>query len=630
MTDAWTRAIGIRSLAARSLFVPSVIVSFAALEAILWEISGRGSDPTQLAAIASLTTGTAILSWIGVWLLRGVVRAASAQTTLLAIAVLPYTLHVGSKLELRIFDFLPSTLFVAMILALGIASIAARLSRFSPLRATVTIFAVAACLTLAWLQTGGDERPARAGRGTYPDVVLIVMDTTRRDHLSLYGYEKQTTPELEAFAKQAQVYEDAWSTAPWTPSSHASMFTGRLPAEHGVDGVQLPAFPLDLPSLPEILESAGFHTAGFVANPNLLGPGWDRGFERYQPAWFDGPHSLGPLLNWILMRGVPVWLDDASSDRVLRNARSWWARNADAPRFLFLNLIDPHDPYRPPEAERSRFLPALSRAESFAFEQDPQHYARHPGVDASTLRVITALYDAEIAALDRRLGTFFHWLNDRGELDESLIIVTADHGERLGERGMLGHLLKMDQHLLRVPLVVRAPSLVDPMKIKERVQLHGIPGEILALIGIDAERVQRERRLSNQVDEAQGPLESPPVAYAQHRYFGWYVGQLRATDADFDDSMDRGNWSLVADDEHVLLWSPDRPEQAGQMVALHGDPNWTVNLWGTEPEKRKTLLQLAAGLPSFSDTADPSQDEETAIEIDDTLRQRLRALGYSE
>ena len=384
-----------------------------------------------------------------------------------------------------------------------------------------------------------------------------------------------------------------------------------------MDGVHVPAFPEELPSLPDELQSAGYATAGLVANPNLLGPGWARGFDVYSPPWFEGPHSMNRWLNRALTRGRPAWLDDEASDRILSRARRWWSRNDGAPRFLFLNFVDPHDPYRPLEVDTVRVVPDVDRAEAMAVPQDPQAYAVAPGVPAPARAAIEALYDAEIAGLDRRLGAFFDWLEARGELDETLIVITSDHGERLGERGLLGHLLVMDQHLLRVPLLLRYPPEVAAERVDERVSNRHVAGEILELAGLAALPAPAAMGFADAHGEG--------AIVAQHGPFGWYLDQLRTREADFAPPIAIGHWTLVAKDGHALLWSPEADEDTAIVVDLEADPSWEADLSASLPELRATLLELARAAPRYDETR-----AATAGEIDEATRERLRALGYAE
>lgn len=447
-------------------------------------------------------------------------------------------------------------------------------------------------------------RPERRTAIEAPDVVLLVMDTTRRDRLSVYGYPKPTTPHLERFAEKARVYEDAWSVAPWTSPSHASMFTGLLPAEHGVDGALGIPFPQGVQTLPELLSKAGYRTAGFPGNPNLYAPGWNRGFDVYLPAEYQKGHSLIRVLNRLSRR----WRDPAAhamSDRLLARARHWWRDNEGAPRFLFINLIDPHGPHIPTEHHYEAFLPDIPFEKALAV-----HARRRP--DGSALPpwkpretdILSRLYDAEIADMDERIGDFIGWLDVRGDLDDTLIVITSDHGERLGERGLVGHSLVMDPYLLRVPLIVRYPPELEPARVRKRVQLDGLAESILQTIGLESPAVMSGLGES---DSAVAQLR-PPVSI---------VDDMVEADPSFDAKKFRRDWFYVTRGRFALEWSVGG---AATLTDVVSDPEFTRDVSNDYPEEVEALAEVAKKLPRYE--AVETRD------VDPELMQKLKALGY--
>lgn len=602
MSETGSRAITVGGVTAAS------VTALYGGELLAWTLLGRSGDALAIGVATAVCAATS-----------GVLAAALVrfQPPLVAIGVgavvplVPAAAHLADRIG---FAEGPGAAAMAAVLAAsGAAVLALALSRRWLARAMLGAGTLSLIASIGVILPERPETRAVPAR-RFPDVVLLVMDTTRRDHLGVYGYGRQTSPALERFARAAEVYEDAWSVAPWTPSSHASMFTGLLPAEHGVGGQNPAPLPASLITLPRVLRDAGYRTAGFPANPNLAAPGWSQGFDVYHPPWFTGPHSLVRWLNLWLTGGRPAWLDGGTTPRALARARRWWQRSAGAPRFLFVNLIDPHDPYRPPEPERQRFLPGVSSEQAFAVEQSPMHYQVHRGIDPGDREVISSLYDAEIAAMDREIGAFVDWLEARGELDSTLFAITSDHGERLGERGTLGHLLQMDQHLLRVPLLVRYPPRLAGGRIPERVRLDGLPGYLLWLVGIEAPAVMAERALHRARTQ---------LAVAQHRYFGWYVDQLREREDEFDARPYRGNWIFVADRDHALVWSPQQGPDSHQLFALGDDPDWEADLSEILPDKSRRLLAAALALPLYEEAVEDAPEP-----LDPEARERLRSLGY--
>jgi arylsulfatase A-like enzyme len=472
----------------------------------------------------------------------------------------------------------------------------------------------AAAMLIAALavHVAGLPSPRPPPDGEHPDIVFLVMDATRRDHLSLYGYDRETSPALDRLAEKAVVYDDAWSVAPWTSPSHASMFTGLLPAEHGTDGRNAPPLSEQPETLAAVLRRAGYRTAGFPANPNLVADGWSRGFDVYHPPWYTGRHSFIRHLNRFFLSSASHWRVDSSTAHVFARARRWWQANGDGPRFLFLNLLDPHDPYRPPEGDRAHFMPGVDRDVAYSVEQSTSYYYASGPISPDAAAIITGLYDAEIRAMDRQLGLFFAWLSERGELDETLAILTSDHGERLGERGRLGHLMEMDQHLLRVPLVVHYPARLPPRRVERRVRLTGLPGFILYTAGIPAPEIMAARALQRPADA---------LAMAQHRHFAWYIERIRRRNPRFDAAPYGGDWHFVADARYAWIGST---ADSGRLIDYRADAALERDLSRELPQVAARLRRAAEGLPQF-EAASPAGDEPP---LEATAQEHLRALGY--
>ena len=442
------------------------------------------------------------------------------------------------------------------------------------------------------------------------DVVFIVMDTTRKDHLSIYGYSKPTSPYLEKFAVHSQVYDDAWSVSPWTPPSHASMLTGLLPSEHGADGQVQPRLDDSLVTLQEVLSENQYATAGFVANPNLWVEGWDQGFAVYEGTVIQGSHSVIRLVNAALFHSRDGWDFEQGTPVIFSKARNWWSSHENQSRFLFLNLMDPHRPYKPPPEMHLRFPLGMAVEKALEIDQDPVTYHIKPGVPPREAAALAALYDGEIASMDRHVGLFVDWLSDRGEMDSTLIIVTADHGERLGERGLVGHDLVMDSYLLEVPLLIRLPGKLLPGRIGHRVQLDGLPGYVLEILGISspAEMARRSFR-GGDVD----------LVVAQYQKPEWFIDRLLARNQSFDVGNYRADWNFVSDGRFAFL-APSQDPDRGILIDMASDRDWAEDVSSRYPDVAEKLRQTSASLPAFR--------EITETPVDENMKRRLRSLGY--
>ncbi len=286
---------------------------------------------------------------------------------------------------------------------------------------------------------------------TPPSLVLITLDTTRVDHLSAYGYEREITPNLLAFAERAVRYERAWSTSSWTLPAHASLFTGLYPSSHGAhyepggsavlgDIVRIPVAKLvragrlgeDSTTLAEILAERGYRTGAFVAGPWLhRGFGLLQGFETM---YDDIPGFAGRSAK-LISDGALSWLEQTASD---------------APYFLFVNYFDPHMPFEPPPGYDD--LPG-ARVPYEAPYEDLMTGAHE--LSEQERSYLVDRYDGEIRFLDHHLGRLLDAVFARPGGENTLVIVTADHGESFGEGGRFGHGFWLSEELLHVPLLVR-------------------------------------------------------------------------------------------------------------------------------------------------------------------------------
>ena len=323
---------------------------------------------------------------------------------------------------------------------------------------------------------------AGCGGGARPNVLLVVIDTGRADRFSFNGYTRQTTPEIAILASEGTVYEQARSPAPWTLPAHASLFTGLHPSAHGADSGHLKLDDRHR-TLAEAFRAAGYRTQAYAANPWVGRQyGLDRGFDGYEELW----------------KGTPAGEQDAGASRVNARVARWleWRRSTAAAReqpfFLFINYIEAHLPYDPPEPERSRMLSpgtdplAVERLRRFRHPEEVKYVLGLGGLQPGDLKVLSDLYNGEIAYVDRRVGEVARMLKQDGLLDDTVVVVTSDHGEAIGDHGFLDHKMNLYEELLRVPLVLRYPRAVPAGKrIREPVMLQDLFPTLLALAGID-------------------------------------------------------------------------------------------------------------------------------------------------
>jgi arylsulfatase A-like enzyme len=337
---------------------------------------------------------------------------------------------------------------------------------------------------------------AAAGRDAPgPNVLLVVLDTVRADHLSLLGYDRETSPNLSRLARRGITFQQARSTAPWTLPSHASMMTGRWPHELST-GIN---HPLDAThvTLAEHLAAKGYATAGFVGNAAYCGieTGLGRGFAHFE----DHEKTVADIL-WtsalgqrILLQGIfrperrtggtPNDYHRKDAAQIRRDMLAWVESQQGRPFFAFLNLYDAHDPYMPPTGFNSHFGVRPRSAADLAimerwFIQDKKKLT--PGEIQSVLDA----YDDGIAYLDEQIGELIDDLDWLGLLAHTLVIITADHGEHLGEHELYGHASSLYDAEIHVPLLIILPEQAHAGKVvAAQVSLRDLAATVADLTG---------------------------------------------------------------------------------------------------------------------------------------------------
>ena len=485
-------------------------------------------------------------------------------------------------------------------------------------------------LILAGSVWGGDWLKARreAGRALppagSPNVLMIVLDTVRFDHLSLYGYRRPTTPTLERLSKRGIRFDNARAPAPWTLASHASFFTGRWPHELDIDW----ATPIQtkFPMLAEYLGSHGYATAGVAANNYCsYDSGLDRGFTHFEDFTVarlgfvrtaimvreflmtflisEFRHDQGPF-HW-LRDYVQDWFDfgdrrDASS--INRSLLTWLARRPEPrrPFFAFLNYMDAHGPYKLPDGVSPRFgaEPVTQDEIRIVFDswvtinklEVPKHY----------LTLARDCYDNCLSYLDAQLGELFDELQRRGVLEKTFVVITADHGEGLGEHDLFNHGESLYNAEIRVPLLIlpHANSRTEAV-VRETVSLRDLPATIVDLVGLGAGSPFPGRSLATLWRDSSGGA----VSMANDDV----VSELREPNP-YDPNQGRspayrGSMISLADGEFVYI----RNERDGteELFNERDDPRQLTNRAGVDALKpvlerfRASLARIKPGAPAI-------------------------------
>ena len=314
-----------------------------------------------------------------------------------------------------------------------------------------------------------------------PNIVLIVLDTLRARNMSLYGYPKRTTPFLEEIAAKSVVFRNAYAAAPWTLPSHASIFTGLYPSRHNANkkGHYLKE---DILTLAEYLKSKGYSTASFSANPwvddrfRML-----RGFDRKYRFWNRMDDHKNKAIPKILRRGFNSLeyrlrgiVFDKGAVRINRKI-SEELKSSEKPFFYFINYMETHAPYLPPRRYKMRFSRnltrrVLSRISKITINEYEYVFGGRIFPSSSELEILESLYNDEIAYLDDRLNELWMTLRNQSLLENTVIFITSDHGDNIGDHQLLNHELSLYDNLLKVPLMIFYPSILDRKMKDERVE----------------------------------------------------------------------------------------------------------------------------------------------------------------
>jgi arylsulfatase A-like enzyme len=330
-----------------------------------------------------------------------------------------------------------------------------RLGRWATIAGLLALGAVLSC--------GGEKKPL--------NVVLVGIDTLRPDHLHCYGYDRETSPNIDEFAARGVLFENTMSQAPWTAPSFATILTSLYPSQHGSMDVGS-RIRTTVPTLATMLKERGYAT-GAVINAPALKPefGLNRGFDSYDMTPLDG--RIG--------------------DGTTRDALAWIDANKDGPFFMFVHYFDPHLPYAPPPGYDDLFHPGYKGPIKNPFDMDQFTRTRErlfeemKNLSADDWAEIIDLYDGEIVYVDKAFGDLMTGLRERGLLDKTVVIVLSDHGEEFFEHGGFEHGHTLYNELIRVPLIISAPGIArEGARVKNQVRLLDVTPTVFDLLGFDA------------------------------------------------------------------------------------------------------------------------------------------------
>lgn len=439
-----------------------------------------------------------------------------------------------------------------------------------------------------------------------PNIILISVDTLRADHLSCYGYPRETTPFIDSLARKGVRFENAFANASWTLPSHLSLMTSRYPHHHGVENDDR-VLPASAVTLAETLKAEGYSTTAFISWVYVSAQfGFDQGFDAYhellppQSAVDDSTHAAIKAED-VVSRVIP-WADGA----------------ARQPFFLFLHLFDPHINYEPPKTYEAMFAPTRESMLKGSFS-NLQPYIR--GLHAEPKRILpedlrrmTGLYDGEIRYVDDQLRRLFTRLGERGLLANTIIALTSDHGEELDDHGsMEGHQWTLYDEVLHVPLILCLPRGESAGTVaRSLAQSIDIAPTLLAAAGATAPAEFQGRNLlaPSVASESYGTLVFSEVKRFNRK------------------------WS-VRNERYKLIFTGDRKpgdrdehaRQGYELYDLASDPGETKNIYSNIPPM---AAAMRSALRRWMAEGTGSQANFEKPVLTDRQMDRLRGMGYVE
>jgi arylsulfatase A-like enzyme len=418
-------------------------------------------------------------------------------------------------------------------------------------------------------------------------IVILVLDATQRARLGVYGSTTNATPHIDRLSRDALVFDSAYASASFTLASTASLFTSLLPSDHGVldDGDRLAE---SIPTLAQALQAKGYATAAFSGNPYVSRvTNVTHGFETSVELFRDKP--LGQI---------------ALGAEFLRPFREWIEQHRERPFFAYVHLIQPHEPYdaAPAEWYAGRIDPGYQGPFDGSQEQMGQIYqgSLHPA--AADRAQIRGLYEGNLAYSDKIVGELLRTLGENRVFENAIVVVTSDHGESLGERGVYGHSTSVDREQIAIPLVVRLPNAtVSPGRRPELVSSIDVMPSLLALVGIEPPRGLRGRNWFE--DTAAGravwPRSISAIAEGESGTVGVLVPGFKYS---FDQASGRERLAALPDEEDGANLRWERPV---------------------------TFAYLAAEAARLTEPHERDASQRTGVSSAD-VEEALRSLGYAK
>jgi len=463
--------------------------------------------------------------------------------------------------------------------------------------------------------------------GLRPNVLILMLDTVRADALSCVDPASGASPHIDAVAREGTLFRKAIAPAPWTVPSHASLFTGLYPTQHGAVWEHR-ALNNEFHTLAEVFWQRGYRTVAFSENPNISrSAGFAQGFEDFSELFMDPRRAIVPdLLNRVLddTLDMPQTLEytKESVAYLIRWLRGHALQGDSPPFFAFLNLMAGHQPnFARPEFNSA--VPDRAVAERVGRLSRAPHLFYLPGSnpEPDDLEVMRQFYKGDIAYLDQRLGRLFDFLREKNLLDYTALVIVSDHGENFGDHGLIEHAFCLYNTVLQVPVIIRYPSKVpDGLVLDDIVSTVHLFNTILELAGVKATGLPPETDRGNLL--AGGPDSE---VFAESENLAGMLRSVMSADpaaAAFDfGPFDKSLKCLYSGRYKLIVSSKGGPE----LYDLQTDWAETKNLAASDPARLKQLLEKL--LKREKGLVRPGLDF-TPPRVDRRVQDALKSLGY--
>jgi arylsulfatase A-like enzyme len=513
-----------------------------------------------------------------------------------------------------------------------------------------TVFAVgAAAIAIAAIGAAGVALSTRSP-AKQPNVLIVLWDTARADRLSVYGYDLNTTPRMKAWADTyGVVYEEAVSPDMWTVPSHASLFTGLAPSSHGArfDHRWLDASHV---TLAEWFSEKGWDTYAFSANPNLSPSRVNllQGFQQIETSWSRKwkDEVVEHTRRKLIKRDQSTEISPGSKQKhagtgfynagpVTHQALTLWLDTRDDPEkpfFAFLSYMEAHKPRVPYLESRQRVTSEdvirTGLATDLTFKNQLLYGYGKVSYTSEELEAVNRVYDASLVDLDNATGDLLDDLEERGMLEDTIVVFTADHGEQLGEHDQFGHRSGVYQSLLHVPLVIAYPRKLKPRHVEAPVSNLAIFHTILELAGVEPPETAHDR--GSLVAAIRNP---PPTVFAETMSID-RLGFTKVKKLFPDLTRDRwaNTFRAMREGKYKLIQTVafDAPYEIVkcELYDLDADPHETTDLFAEDTERAQALAarlgETKAALPLWS----AEQADEVEEHLSDAEKHQLQILGY--